>query len=424
MEGGFLSQKESGGGIGVKDKSLNNISMNTSSGIGVSMEFDDTMNEDTPVGVASTVNEGVTTSVVDMMVEKEKIYSLEDTTDPESFLTLTTLVINMAGNAPGKSLYANITSKPSGKKVNVRTLFTPGGNGIDVVVLVDSIRAISERFANTAYGFFLGKKVAYPVVANYVGNTYGKYGLVRSMFSSSSGLFSFQFSSMDGLYAMLKNVWVKLHGVPVTAFNEDDLSAIATKLVMIELRADVELKENIVVAMPKITRKGHYTYAGEKKTMKKPCQTSQGVSVGPKIGFKPHKEYRPVPKKSTAGSSGNKKKGEEPIIKWASFLVDKKGNPLKEIEFPGEDDSEDERDSYGNGDYDDDPYDDDMYEGHDLSHELQAICDNLDIRKSSNASNVPATKKKVGTSNVRAKTKKKVAEKSSHATQPSVNALK
>ncbi|GKA92894.1 hypothetical protein Tco_0814819 [Tanacetum coccineum] len=37
------------------------------------------------------------------------------------------------------------------------------------------------------------------------------------------------------------------------------------------------------------------------------------------------------------------------------------------------------RDSYGNGDYDDDPYDDDMYEGRDLSQELQSICDNLDI---------------------------------------------
>nr|GFA97312.1 hypothetical protein [Tanacetum cinerariifolium] len=34
------------------------------------------------------------------------------------------------------------------------------------------------------------------------------------------------------------------------------------------------------------------------------------------------------------------------------------------------------RDSYGNGDYDDDPYDDDIYEGQDL----QALCDNLDIR--------------------------------------------
>ncbi|GKD54325.1 hypothetical protein Tco_1287712, partial [Tanacetum coccineum] len=38
------------------------------------------------------------------------------------------------------------------------------------------------------------------------------------------------------------------------------------------------------------------------------------------------------------------------------------------------------RDSYGNGDYDVDPYDDDMYEGQDLTQELQAICDNLDIR--------------------------------------------
>ncbi|GKC89812.1 ATPase, F1/V1/A1 complex, alpha/beta subunit [Tanacetum coccineum] len=93
-------------------------------------------------------------------------------------------------------------------------------------------------------------------------------------------------------------VWVKLHGVPVTAFSEDGLSAIATKL------ADVELKDNIVVAMPKITREAHYTCnvrveyewkpprcssckvfghiheecpknigVGEKKTVKKPSQT-------------------------------------------------------------------------------------------------------------------------------------------------------
>ncbi|GKC39180.1 hypothetical protein Tco_1051564, partial [Tanacetum coccineum] len=74
----------------------------------------------------------------------------------ESFPPLSTPVTTTAGNAPGKSLYANITGKPSGKKVNVRTLFTPRGNGIDAVVLVDSIRAISERFANRTYGFFLG----------------------------------------------------------------------------------------------------------------------------------------------------------------------------------------------------------------------------------------------------------------------------
>ncbi|GJY31853.1 hypothetical protein Tco_0415348 [Tanacetum coccineum] len=146
MERGFLSQKGSRVRRGVKEKDLNRNKKNTSLGIGVSTDSEDTMNDDSPNGVASVVRK-------------------------ESFPPLSTPVSTTAGNAPGKSSYANITSKPSGKKVIVRTLFTPGGNGIDVVVPVDSIRAISERFANTTYGFFLGKKVAYPVVANYVRNT-------------------------------------------------------------------------------------------------------------------------------------------------------------------------------------------------------------------------------------------------------------
>nr|GEU96112.1 putative reverse transcriptase domain-containing protein [Tanacetum cinerariifolium] len=103
----------------------------------------DTMNEDTPVGVASAVKEGVTPFVVDLMMEKDKLSSLDDNTVLEPFPPLSMSVIT-DGNAPGKSSYVNITGKPSGKKVNVRTLFTPKGNGIDVVVLVISIRAISE----------------------------------------------------------------------------------------------------------------------------------------------------------------------------------------------------------------------------------------------------------------------------------------
>ncbi|GJV39855.1 zinc finger, CCHC-type containing protein [Tanacetum coccineum] len=348
--------------------------MNTSSGIGVSTESDDTMNDDTLVGVASAVKEGVTPSVVDMTVEMQKKSSLEDTTILGSFPPLS--------NAPGKSSYANVTGKPSGKKFNIRTLFTPGGNGIDVVVPVESIRAISERFANTTY-------------------------------AASTGLFSFQFSSIDGLDAMLENgpwfirnnplilkkwhpnenllkedvstvlVWVKFYGVPITAFNDDGLSAIAIRLgtplmldsytsdmcmqswgrssyarVMIELRADVELKENIVVTIPKITREGHYTCnvrveyewkplrctsckvfghiheecpkntgVSEKKTVKKPSQASRGVPVVPKMAFKSQKEYRYVAKKPNTSSSGNKKKGVEPTIEGTSHLGNNKATP-------------------------------------------------------------------------------------------------
>nr|GEY60866.1 hypothetical protein [Tanacetum cinerariifolium] len=305
----------------------------------------------------------------------EKISSLEDTTISKSFSPLATSVATTAGDAPGKSSYANITGKPSGKKVNVCSLFTPEGNGIDVVVVVDFIHAISELFANTTYG----------------GLSYAR--------------------------------------------------------VMIELRADVELKDNIVVAMPKIIRDFHYTCnntsAGEKKNVNKPSQTARGVLVGRKMRFKPQKEYRPVNKKSIASSNGNKKKGVEPTIEvsnsnpfdvlnsvdndvefgtngrttnlvnnratssGSSFMhVDNNssaGNPLKRVRFLGEYevvsvDNDKARFmtservgfgtqslleqwtySYDNDDYDDDSYNDDIYEGHDLSHVLQAICVNLDI---------------------------------------------
>nr|GEW62451.1 hypothetical protein [Tanacetum cinerariifolium] len=199
---------------------------------------------------------------------------------------------------------------------------------------------------------FLGKKVAYLVFANYVRNTWGKYRLVRSMFSSSTGLFSFQFSSIDVLDAMLENGSWFIRNNPLilkkwhpdeNLSKEEGRSSYAR--VMIELRADVELKDNIVMVMPKITREGHYTCtvrveyewrpprcsyckvfghiheecpknigAGEKKIMKKPSETSRGVPVGPKIGFKPQKEYRHVPKKPNASSRGNKKKGVKPTI--------------------------------------------------------------------------------------------------------------
>nr|GFB84214.1 hypothetical protein [Tanacetum cinerariifolium] len=85
----------------------------------------------------------------------------------------------------------SVTGKLSRKNVNFCTLITLVENGADVAIPLESIRAISDRFANKAYGFFLGKWVAYPVVDNYVRNTYSKYKLVKSILNSSNGLFSF-----------------------------------------------------------------------------------------------------------------------------------------------------------------------------------------------------------------------------------------
>ncbi|GJY53315.1 retrotransposon protein, putative, ty1-copia subclass [Tanacetum coccineum] len=301
MERGFLSSKGSVEGRGVKEK--NGVTPSVKDGIAPSVTITSGNNSgtqeadsDTSTGLV-TESDGIAVatkvaspSVVDETMKKEKQSSLVDTTGLGSYSPLHTQETTTAGNTAGKSSYANVTGKPSETKVNFHTLFTPGSNGIDVVVLVESIRAISKRFANTAYGFFLGKRVAYLVVSNYVRNTWG---------------------SMDGLDSMLKNgmwlicnnplilkkwhpdenllkedvstvpVWVKLDGVPVTVFSKDELSAIATKhgtplmldsytsdmcmqswgrssyvRAMIELRTDVDLKDNIMAAMLKITREG------------------------------------------------------------------------------------------------------------------------------------------------------------------------
>nr|GEX96966.1 hypothetical protein [Tanacetum cinerariifolium] len=135
-----------------------------SEGTKVSVDATKTPSDVNISGLTSRV--GATNVIVNMAMEKQS--SLVDTTGLGSYPSLPKHVATPAANAPGKSSYTNVTGKPSGKKLNFCTLFTPGGNEIDVVVLMYYIRTISERFANTLYGYFLGKRVAYHVVANYL----------------------------------------------------------------------------------------------------------------------------------------------------------------------------------------------------------------------------------------------------------------
>ncbi|GKB99979.1 glucomannan 4-beta-mannosyltransferase 9-like protein [Tanacetum coccineum] len=250
--------------------------------------------------------------------------------------------------------------------------------------------------------------------------------------------------------------WVKFHGVPVTAFSDDGLSAIATKLgtplmldsytfdmcmqywgrssyarVMIELRADVELKDNIVVAMLRIrgraiiyvmlvlSMSGNLLGAGEKKTVKKPSQTSRGVLKGvePTIevsNSNPFDVLNSVDNDVEFGTNGGTTNlvNNEATSSGSSFMnIGNDGEfasntPIGIVESDsevevvfdetsnlristsGKDGSdkgygtnsllEQLRDSYPNND-DYYPYDDDMYENHDLSEHLQSICYDLDI---------------------------------------------
>ena len=39
-----------------------------------------------------------------------------------------------------------------------------------------SVEEVSTRFANTLYDYFIGKRLVFPIVENYVKNTWAKFG--------------------------------------------------------------------------------------------------------------------------------------------------------------------------------------------------------------------------------------------------------
>ncbi|GKB00084.1 hypothetical protein Tco_0828077 [Tanacetum coccineum] len=90
---------------------------------------------------------------------------------------------------------------------------------------------------------------------------------------------------------------------------------------MIDLRADVELKDNIMAAMPKITRN---IGDGATKNLKQTSQTPKGILVGQKLGFKPKQVYQSLLKKyiaNTCGKKMNKSESTKEVSKSNPFEV-------------------------------------------------------------------------------------------------------
>ncbi|GJS63877.1 nucleotide-diphospho-sugar transferase [Tanacetum coccineum] len=382
--------------------------MSIDTGTSSMLESDGTLNDATPRSKVV-----VSPYVVDDTMEKEKLSHVVTTT--KLYPPLPMQVASLAGNALGKSLYVNVTGKPSGKKLNFHTLFTPGESGWHTLFPMDGLDAMLENGP-----WFICNN-----------------SLILRKWHPNENLLKEDVSTIL--------VWVKLYSVHVTAFSEDGLSAIATKLgqAMIELKADVELKDNIVAAMPNINKECPKNIGdGSTKNLNKTSQTPKGILVGRKLGVKPKQVYQPVLKKSTANtcgkkmnnskstkevsksnplevltlidnivdlgtnegisnladkgtinvSSGNTPIGEKidkierQICEGKLRFVDDNGNPLvpmgivdsdSEVEVVFDETANLRISTSDNDDYD--PYDDDMYENHDMSMHLQSICDDLDI---------------------------------------------
>ncbi|GJW25656.1 zinc knuckle CX2CX4HX4C containing protein [Tanacetum coccineum] len=151
--------------------------------------------------------------------------------------------------------------------------------GAAVAIPMVAVEEVSSRFSNTLYGYFIGKRLAFPLVENYVKNTWAKFGLKRTQLHED--FFMFQFNTKEGMESVMESgpwlvrgvplilniwnqnselkkdaiksapLWVKLHHVPIVAYSEIGLSLITTQL------AEEELKDSIVIAIPLSNGKGH-----------------------------------------------------------------------------------------------------------------------------------------------------------------------
>ncbi|XP_071699756.1 uncharacterized protein [Rutidosis leptorrhynchoides] len=243
-------------------------------------------------------------------VPKDKIVNEED------------INVNSTHASPHDSPYAGVqgsmigsfaealngNSQKSNKKVNFRFI-EPLSNkeeDIDVELPISSVLEVNERYSNTLYGYFLGKRIAYPVVKNYVTNVWKKFGLEKIMMNAR-GFFFFKFTSESGLKGVLESgpwiirsspiilnawtpdvpltkedltrvpVWVKIHDIPIVGFTETGLSMIASNIgipmtldsytstmcleswgrpnfarALVEISSEKEMQETIRMAIPNI----------------------------------------------------------------------------------------------------------------------------------------------------------------------------
>ncbi|GKA77618.1 hypothetical protein Tco_0784079 [Tanacetum coccineum] len=179
-----------------------------------------------------------------------------------------------------------VQEKPIKKVVKIKELRNSEVvEGAAVAIPIEAVEEVSSRFVNTLYGYFIGKRLAFPLVENYVKHTWAKYGLKRVQLHEE--FFLFQFDTKEGMVSVMENgpwlirlvplmlnvwtpntdlkkeeikrapIWVKLHHVPIVAYSEVGLRRSTYARVLIEVLAEKDLMESIIIAIPLSNGKGH-----------------------------------------------------------------------------------------------------------------------------------------------------------------------
>ena len=185
------------------------------------------------------------------------------------------------------------------------------GSGSKVVIPMAVVDDMCTKLTNSLYGYFIGQRIAFPIVEDYVKHAWARFGFEHVILRN--GFFIFKFSSLEGMNKVLNGgpwfirstplflhvwvpnmrlekekitkvpVWVRIHNIPSVVYSKAGVSLIAKQLgriirfdagtndmcknpwgrysyarVLIELSADLDVLESIEVEIPLPKGKGHY----------------------------------------------------------------------------------------------------------------------------------------------------------------------
>ncbi|KAJ9542248.1 hypothetical protein OSB04_028754 [Centaurea solstitialis] len=158
------------------------------------------------------------------------------------------------------SSYASILKDATSSSGNDLSFFPLAEKSSSKIELpLELLKKASITYQNTLYGYFLGPRLYFPTVVKEVKKLWGKMGFQEAMMNDNGFLF-FRFSSVDGLRQVMEGgpwmirgvplfvfpwdpmqglvkpehktcpLWVKLHNIPLVAFNREGVGRIASAL--------------------------------------------------------------------------------------------------------------------------------------------------------------------------------------------------
>ncbi|GJS33012.1 retrovirus-related pol polyprotein from transposon TNT 1-94 [Tanacetum coccineum] len=133
----------------------------------------------------------------------------------------------------------------------------------DCVLPLANLQAIKHKFENTLMSYFVGKSFAFPLVKNYVTNTWSKFSF-QKVIRDEDDFFFFKFNSITGVEQvleqgpwMIRNTSVILNKWSPNLSLCKDKGCIGFARALIKVSATTELKKEVIMAVPHEDGTGH-----------------------------------------------------------------------------------------------------------------------------------------------------------------------